>query len=163
MVVSSQPLSSMIGERPSIEAWLDDCDDQPEQLSPHVPNVLEKHLKRRPSAEEVFAKGILESMPYSAGRSRTRSSSLATTIDGRASIEEWLDGAEGSTHVPNAINRFLGRRPSRDDMVGAGILKSRVEATADCLKRKSLESSLAAAINKRPSAEALLHKGILIE
>ena len=153
------PLSIVIGEKPSIESCLDESGEDGKPSSPHVPNVIESFLKRRPSREEV--RHIVESPPNSAARSRIRSRSLSDIVDGPPSIDQWLDDEAPTAHIPNQINRFLGRRPSREDVAGSRIFKSHVQDTADRLARKSLEAALAGAMQRRPSVEVLLQKGIL--
>ena len=55
---NSKPLSEIIGAEPSIESWLHD-EGKEGQETLHVPSVLERHLKRRPSTEVVIERGIL--------------------------------------------------------------------------------------------------------
>lgn len=55
---NSKPLSEIIGAEPSIESWLHDEGKEGQEVL-HVPSVLERHLKRRPSTEVVIERGIL--------------------------------------------------------------------------------------------------------
>ena len=80
----SQPLEVIIGEPPLIEHWLYD-----EEGSPHVPGMLERFLSKRPTAEEIVARGIM---------------SPADLPD---------DEMAGHLHVPNKLARFMARRPSK--------------------------------------------------
>jgi len=124
----------------SLDAWLEDAH------APHVPNLLAKALRERPSREQLERRGILESGPR----------------DSISSLNAWLDDEEGATpHVPNSLAKALARRPSRELVVSSGILRSPIEATGKKLARRSLETQLSAALEKRPSAEALILQGIL--
>ena len=68
-------------------------------------------------------------------------------------------GAEA--HIPNQLARRMGRRPSREEVVGSHILKTPSAADLEKLERRAVASSLDKAIGLRPCAEALLERGIL--
>ena len=166
------PLSVVIGTEPSIEGWLNDDDDG--EHCPHIPNVLETALKRRPSFEEVVAKGIIlnpctpakhQSGPWPA-ESPGRARALSDTVNGGTSVDKWLgeDGdVDESPHIPNELARFMKRRPSREVVTERGILKTTVQQTTAQLERRSLEQALESAIRARPSTELLIEKGIMSE
>ena len=82
-----------------------------------------------------------------------------------SSLNDWLEevaeDGEVSPHVPNKINRFFNRRPSRDMLLESGILKTQEMQVSDHLARKSIIKQLDDAIQRRPSGEQLIAAGII--
>ena len=77
--------------------------------------------------------------------------SLADLLGVQPSIDEWLDDdGEQSPHVPNKLSNWLERRPSKDELVGQGILKTQVQQVSEHLARKSITSQRSSAQSKRP-------------
>ena len=155
---TSIPLRVIIGEQPSIEGWLQD-----DEGSPHVPSVLERFLERRPSADAVSAKGLLTpTTPTGTGRDgpSSRSRSVSAVDDGSCTLDRWLDDDEGIPHIPNALAEFMRRRPSREEVVDQGVLKSHIQQTSDLLKRRTIAAKLESEIQTRASVEKLIEKGI---
>jgi len=96
---------------------------------------------------------------------RRPSVSLSEILGCEPSIDDWLhDEEEGevSPHVPNKINHFLEKkRPSKDLLIEAGILKTQVQQVSDHLARKSIASQIEKAMQVRPSTNELIERGII--
>ena len=125
----------------------------------HLAPSLERKLSQRPSASEVADLGILKSSVQSTGE-RLRRISIGGIIEGalssskRATVDDLH--AKGIRQKPledarTTLEQRLSHRPSAEELVSSGLLKSHVTAAREQLARRSLSDSLQVALEKRMS------------
>ena len=152
-----------------------------EEIDHAILRAMDMKLARRPSLEEVQAKGLLKSSVAATGESLVRRSlfkHLDVALERRPSreilIEQgiiaspaapqeaskpsmalWPEWVFDSAHIER-MNAAIERRPSAAELIDKGVLKNAVDTTKEGLQRRSRSNSLDAALEKRPSIGLLV-------
>lgn len=134
---------------------------------------LERKISQRPSVVEVQEKGLLKSA-VNVTRDQIHRKSIGSSIEHSLTRRASMDHGRGlhdkgivhlSHHAAAAmLEPKLEKRPSKEELVGKGLLKSAVCATRDQIHRKSIGDSIAHSLVKRASidhGQALHDKGIV--
>jgi len=127
-------------------------------------------IARRPSVDALVSRGVLKTAVAAKKEGlerRSRSRSLGDALERRPSVEALL--RRGITPLASALNPALveklealvQQRSSASSLAEMGLLKSTVAVTKEALEWRSRRSSLGSALEKRPSAQALMQRGIL--